>query len=280
MKIFIIEDDIGVINALMDIVEQNGLGTVCGTDATGGISAETILSAGTETVLVDFLLPERDGIEIVKQLRRTGAPIKIVMISQVSNKKMVAKAYAEGIDFFIGKPVNMIEIRSVLSSIEKSLQNERTIANIRRLFDTNGEKEALAAPETVPYDERLRRILARVGMAGEKGTEDIVRLCCYLANNKEARSQLSVDRLCAKISDQPKTVEQRIRRAIAVGLSNVAHLGAEDFMNETFEQYGSTLFPFEEVRAEMEHIRGKRAYGGKVNIRKFIDSLMLEAARK
>ncbi len=40
------------------------------------------------------------------------------------------------------------------------------------------------------------------------------------------------------------------------------------------------LFPFEEIRAEMDHIRGKRRYGGKVSIKKFIDSLMLAVDRE
>jgi len=57
-------------------------------------------------------------------------------------------------------------------------------------------------------------------------------------------------------------------------------LGIEDFMNETFTAYSSTLFPFEEIRAEMDHIRGKRRYGGKVSIKKFIDSLMLAVDRE
>ena len=41
----------------------------------------------------------------------------------------------------------------------------------------------------------------------------------------------------------------------------------------------STLFSFEEIRTEMDYIRGKRTDGGKVSIKKFIDGLMLEAER-
>ncbi|MEG2297551.1 MAG: DNA-binding domain-containing protein, partial [Clostridium sp.] len=85
--------------------------------------------------------------------------------------------------------------------------------------------------------------------------------------------------LCNILSDSPKNMEQRIRRAIAVGMSNLAHQGIEDFMNETFSAYSSTLFPFEEIRAEMDYIRGKRKYGGKVSIKKFVDSLMLTVER-
>ncbi len=51
-------------------------------------------------------------------------------------------------------------------------------------------------------------------------------------------------------------------------------------MNETFTTYSSTLFSFEEIRTEMDYIRGKRTDGGKVSIKKFIDGLMLEADRE
>ena len=36
---------------------------------------------------------------------------------------------------------------------------------------------------------------------------------------------------------------------------------------------------FEDVRCEMDYIRGKSNYNGKVSIKKFIDGLMLEADR-
>lgn len=40
--------------------------------------------------------------------------IKCIMISQVSAKELISKAYSAGIDFFISKPINLIEVRSVL----------------------------------------------------------------------------------------------------------------------------------------------------------------------
>ena len=85
--------------------------------------------------------------------------------------------------------------------------------------------------------------------------------------------------MCESVSDNPKSVEQRIRRAIAAGISNIAHMGIEDFMNETFMSYSATLFSFEDVRCEMDFIRGRSRNNGKVSIKKFIDGLMLEADR-
>ena len=41
----------------------------------------------------------------------------------------------------------------------------------------------------------------------------------------------------------------------------------------------ASFFSFEDVKAEMDYLRGKRSSGGKVSIKKFIDGLMLEAER-
>ena len=130
------------------------------------------------------------------------------------------------------------------------------------------------------YVKKLQVILNRIGMSGEKGCDDIIKICQYLHANHKPISQVSIGQLCEILSAAPKNMEQRVRRAIAVGMANLAHMGIEDFMNETFTAYSGTLFPFEEIRAEMDHIRGKRKYGGKVSIKKFIDSLMLAADRE
>lgn len=76
--------------------------------------------------------------------------------------------------------------------------------------------------------------------------------------------------MCEAVSDSPKNMEQRIRRTIAAGMSNIAHMGIEDFMNETYTLYSGTLFSFEDVKAEMDYLRGKRSSGGKVSIKKLL----------
>lgn len=70
-------------------------------------------------------------------------------------------------------------------------------------------------------------------------------------------------------------MEQRIRRAIARGLTNLAHRGMDNYMDEIFTRYSGTLFHFEEVRSEMEWIKGKKATRGKISLKKFIDGLLI-----
>lgn len=280
MRIYIVEDDISVINILEDIIENYDLGEICG-DCGGNVpDISDILRTSPDVVLVDFLMPVMDGVELVNQLKKINSNIKCIMISQVSSKDLIAKAYTAGVSFFISKPINLIEVQSILRNVAVQIENEKTLNNIRRMFVSPVSNEVQpATPVENEYAKKLRLILSRMGMSGEKGSEDIIRICLHLHDNSISPNTISVGQMCEAICDNPKSMEQRVRRAIAAGMNNIAHMGIEDFMNDTFMAFSATLFSFEDVRTEMDFIRGKSHYNGKVSIKKFIYGLMLEADR-
>jgi len=276
MKIYIIEDDISVISVLEDIIEENALGSICGDTDGEPANIHHILALDPDLILIDLLMPGKDGIQVTRELREAGCHAKIIMLSQISDKEMIAKAYTAGVEFFIQKPINLIEVRQVIGNVSRQLENERALAAIQRVFLDR------TAP-TAPQDnrrERLRRrlkyILSQLGMAGEKGAQDIMDLCLYLHDQETSISQIGVSTLCSQLSDAPKTLEQRARRAVERGLSHIASLGLEDYNNEYFVRYAARLFPFQEVRAEMSHLQGKGP-GGKANLKKFLDGLLVLA---
>ncbi len=69
-------------------------------------------------------------------------------------------------------------------------------------------------------------------------------------------------------------MEQRIRRTATIGMINLANLGIEDYMNEVFTEYSNGLYNFEQIKIEMDYIRGKSSKRGKVNLKKFIDGMV------
>ena len=89
MRIYIVEDDLAIINILEDIIETQDLGEICGD--CGGEPADVleVLRSKPDLVLVDF---------------------------------------------FINKPINLIEVTSVIKTVERQIENERTINNIRQMF--------------------------------------------------------------------------------------------------------------------------------------------------
>lgn len=281
MYIYIVEDDESVVTMLEDIIQDNELGKVCGSSGTHGADTEEILALSPDVLLMDFLIPGKDGVEVLRELRSSGLKAKVVMISQVSAKNMIGKAYEAGVDFYISKPINIREVTAVIRNAESQLKNERTIDNLRTMLLSEAVRTGAAPSQPGPgnYEKKLRYILTKLGMAGERGASDIISVCLYLKDRQDSAAGWSVSGICAKLSDSPKIMEQRMRRSIAVGMSTIANMGIEDYMNEIFAEFSGTLFPFEEVRREMDFVRGKRSSGGKAGIRKFIDGLMAEAER-
>ena len=275
MRIYIIEDDTSVISILEDIVEGNDLGTICGDTGGRAVDLDQILAMAPDLILVDLLMPQKDGIQVVRELKELGCTAKFIMISQVSNKEMVAKAYLAGVDFFINKPINLIEVRQVIRNVGQQMENERNLQTIQNVF---AERQITSSAEQKREQQRRRiqTTLSQLGMVGEKGAKDIIEMCLLLLERGQQVSQVGVGALCAQLSDSPKSMEQRARRAVERGLTHLASLGVEDYGNEVFSEYASRLFPFQEVRAEMAYLQGK-GQKGKANLKRFLDGMLVLA---
>ena len=275
MRIYIIEDDASVIGVLEDIVEGNNLGTVCGDSGGQEADYRQILALAPDLILVDLLMPQKDGIQVVRELKELGCTARFIMISQVSSKEMVAKAYLAGVDFFINKPINLIEVRQVIRNVSRQMENERSLHTIQSVFA--GKPLPTSAEQTRERQRRrIQTTLSQLGMAGEKGARDIMDMCLLLLEQGQQASQVGVGVLCAQLSDTPKSMEQRARRAVERGLTHLASLGVEDSSNEVFTRYASRLFPFQEVRSEMAYLQGK-GQKGKANLKRFLDGMLVLA---
>ena len=274
MKIYIIEDDLSVIGILEDIIERRALGTVCGSTEGEPVKLDQVLAADPDLILVDLLMPGKDGIQVVRELRERGFQGKCVMISQVTSKDLVAKAYLAGVDFFIQKPINLIEVSQVITNVAQQLKSEQALASIRSVFQEEHLSPSPAAFREAARRKRLQYLLGQLGMSGEKGGQDIIQMALKLLELGQPASQIGVSALCGQLSTSPRSMEQRARRAAERGLRHVASLGLEDYNNEIFTRCATQLFPFQEVRAEMFLLQG-RGQGGKVNLKKFLDGLLL-----
>ncbi len=260
--IYIIDDDPSVRRVLCKIIEKNHLGKVVGQGEGKINTVKEIQAMKPDLVLVDLLMPSIDGIELVEIMKSIHPSVRILMISQVSSKEMIEKAYTVGVDFYVQKPVNVIEITNI-------------IKNIYRLSGPQ-------APQAKSKEEYLESILSELGIMGQTGVEDLMMVVMHLHRNKKKLTSYKLQDLYLFIQNayenmgediRMSTVEQRLRRLTQSALINLAHMGIEDFMHPIFEKYSSKLFDFAEVRQEMNRIKGTVHHPGKVSVKKFIDAL-------
>ena len=280
MNIYIVEDDISIISILRKIISDRNLGNVIGF-ARDGISGENeILELNPDIVLVDLLMPGKDGIHLVRKVKVLKPYIQFIMISQVSSKDMIGRAYQYGVEYYIYKPINALEIDNVIKKVTEKIKMERAIGQIQRLVKVGDIKSQETSNDEKDVKEKINKIMQKIGIIGEVGSQDIVDVVCYLIKNDKTMNDFTITELLAMFTDQTKSMEQRIRRTAAVGLTNLANLGIEDYMNEIFVEYSNGLYSFEQVKIDMDYIRGKVKKRGKVNFKKFIDGMVFYSIRE
>ena len=274
MSFYFIDDDKNICNILKLIINERGLGVCCGSDNNAAEALEDLPSAKPDIVIVDLLMPEMDGISFVKQARKIVPDASYIMLSQVSSKDMIASAYEAGIEFFIQKPINSVEVEAVIKKVSDGLSMKRMVRKMQNIFMEDTSPATVTVPDNSEQIENsLRTILTRIGIIGDIGSKDIISIVKYLVDHQDNADSLTVSDLCSRFCDTPKSMEQRIRRTAFNGLVNLAHLGLEDYSNEIFVDYSSTLYNFEQVRREMDFIRGKTDKHGNVRIKQFLNAL-------
>ena len=274
MSFYFIDDDKNICNILKLIINERGLGVCCGSANNAAEALEDLPSAKPDIVIVDLLMPEMDGISFVKQARKIVPDASYIMLSQVSSKDMIASAYEAGIEFFIQKPINSVEVEAVIKKVSDGLSMKRMVRKMQNIFMEDTSPATMTVPDNSEQIENsLRTILTRIGIIGDIGSKDIISIVKYLVDHQDNADSLTVSDLCSHFCDTPKSMEQRIRRTAFNGLVNLAHLGLEDYSNEIFVDYSSTLYNFEQVRKEMDFIRGKTDKHGNVRIKQFLNAL-------
>ena len=282
MRYFIVDDDRASRMMLNHIINDSMLGTVIGEAANGEEAIPQILMTQPDFVLIDLLMPHLDGIATIERLHENRFNGSFIMISQVVNKDMVAEAYEKGVEFFIHKPINNIEVQTILRKTEEQHRLKNSIQAIRQSL-TSFEMPQMQTKKTVR--DHIQSILNDMGIVGEVGSEDITKIIEQLVSEKHNLAPLPplkeiYEKLAMLTKTSPdeilkesKAIEQRIRRTILAAMINLANLGIVDYTNSEFEYYAPRYFDLTDIRYLMNQIELNGERKTKVNIKKFIQVL-------
>lgn len=273
--IFVIDDDESVVNILKDVLQKHFPSSFTGFAMNGNEAVTKLLEVRPDIVLIDYLLPDKDGLQIIKEVKQVYQP-SFIMLSQISDKAMIAKAYHENIEFFISKPINVIEVISVVERVMKYNQANQTISQLESIFH-----QKLTQPESPSYLlsesndlEKLKKLYSKLGIIGNNGSTELIEAVLWV---KEKGIDYSLSDLYTAIAKshgelQAEAVKKRITRVVNKTFKSIVHIGMEDNLNPIYENYATQLFNFAEIRKEMQCLKGKGTISGKVNIRQFIES--------
>lgn len=281
-SIFIVDDDKNIQKMLEFFIRKEDLGTIAGIQDSGADAAEEILFVQPDIVLLDLLLPGKDGIHVLEEITQGGFQGKVIMISQVDDAQMMEKAYERGIMFYINKPLNAIEVVSVISNVAKLVHLQKSMDTIQG---------ALLGIQAVPsvnqnvLGERFRKICSDIGIWGMKGIDELRKIIYMILEYQKAEKPYQMKDIYEKVAGElygmeqlasnKKALEQRVRRIMLKALDNIAQMGAEDYYDPVFADYANLLFDFGQVRARMRYLKDPAAEQGRISSKKFIEGFLL-----
>lgn len=71
---------------------------------------------GADLILLDIKMPEMNGIDALKEIRKQDTDIPIIMQSAYAFENDMEAARAAGSNGFITKPINILELKKTISS--------------------------------------------------------------------------------------------------------------------------------------------------------------------
>lgn len=110
MKILIVEDEPSVALALNDDLTREGYATEV--VVTGPEAVARAMSEHFDLVLLDVMLPGRDGIDVCRDLRRAGLGTPIVLLTARTQEAEKVLGLEAGADDYVTKPYSARELRA------------------------------------------------------------------------------------------------------------------------------------------------------------------------
>ena len=107
-KVLLVEDDASIAFIVKDNLEDSGYDVSYCVDGETGWSQ--FMRNTFDICLIDVMLPKKDGLSLVAQIRKKNESIPILMLTALSSNESKIAGFKKGVDDYITKPFNMQEL--------------------------------------------------------------------------------------------------------------------------------------------------------------------------
>ena len=195
-RVLVIEDDRAIALGLRLNLRKDGHDVALAQDGEQGLAMA--LEAGVDLVVLDVMLPARNGYELIKELRRRGSAIPVLMLTAKGMEGDKILGLKLGADDYLTKPFGLGEL---LARVEALLRRRPP-----------PEKSAVVRFDEVEVDLD-RQTVQRKGAAVEVSPQEFKVLRLFLQSGGRALSRDDILARCwgAEYEGTPRTVDNFVR---------------------------------------------------------------------
>jgi DNA-binding response OmpR family regulator len=115
MRVLLVEDDRMIAKGLETALRQEGYAVDAMGD--GRSAAEALRTSRFDLVLLDLGLPQRDGIEVLRELRTRGDSTPVIIVTARDDVRNRIEGLDAGADDYIIKPFDLDEVSARMRSV-------------------------------------------------------------------------------------------------------------------------------------------------------------------
>jgi len=202
--ILVVDDEALIRWSLTERLRSDGYDVL---EAETGHAALEKLPEGVDLVLLDYRLPDTDGVSVLRKIKEFDQDVLVILLTAYASVDTAVEAMKLGAYHFANKPFNLDD---VAATVDRALETTRLRREVRQ-YRTNaarpyslqrlvGESSAMKA---------LRALIARVAaspastvlLTGESGTgKDLVAKIVHYASDRASRPFMNIT--CSALPEQ------------------------------------------------------------------------------
>src|SRR5215469_2885554 len=160
-SILLVEDEPGLVVTISDLLASEGWKVDCAMD--GDSALTKALAQKYDLILLDLMLPRKNGLDVCRELREKGIDTAVLMLTAKSHVSDRVLGLKLGADDYLGKPFNPAELLARVEALLRRVAKENRIGVRSFQFEDveiDFERaEVRRAGESVPMAQKELQLL-------------------------------------------------------------------------------------------------------------------------
>ena len=202
--ILVVDDEALIRWSLAERLKADGYDVL---EAETGRAALDKLPEGVDLILLDYRLPDTDGVTVLRKAKEFDQDILVILLTAYASVETAVEAMKLGAYHFANKPFNLDEVSA---TVERALETTRLRREVRQ-FRTNAARpyNLQSVVGASPAITALRHLVARVAVSpastvlltGESGTgKDLVAKVIHYASDRSSKPFMNIT--CSALPEQ------------------------------------------------------------------------------
>lgn len=193
-------------------------------------------SENPDVIIMDVILPEKDGFSVIEEIKASDIKSKIIVVSSLSSDTFIQKAMSLGVYYYMIKPVDILSvekrIKEIVMPVSTSQVVEREFKNPALFANENHITTTLNKSKYV--EEKITNIFITVGIPAHiKGYQFLREAILMAIDNPEIINSIT-KQLYPTIASKFETTASKVERAIRHAIEVAWNRGKIENINNVF----------------------------------------------